>query len=223
MRAVVAVAPVPTVPARPARPAWTLLHPGVAATETAPSGLTNRELREAPLFLVPLDARELCANQRPMHRSLFDFNLTRLDRSRVGDWLRNGLSRGFVTRVPRWRGDGGRHRLQMRGEMPLGRLDGFIGGRGWRGIGEVTGSELGGNVRFRHPGEHFLVKRRRRFLLASPRDLTTLVDVFRIARRASRLLDVFFYHRDDGMIGQPPLTRTVVIQYVAESQPALLH
>jgi hypothetical protein len=97
MRTVVAVAGVAPVPARPA---WTLLHPGIAATETAPSGLTNRELREAPLFLVPLDARELRTNQRPMHRSLFDFNGTGLDRGGVNR-LRNGLRRGFVARRPR--------------------------------------------------------------------------------------------------------------------------
>jgi hypothetical protein len=96
MRTVVAVA---TVAAVPARPAWTLLHPGVAAPEAAPSGLTNRELREAPLFLVPFDPRELCTNQRPMYRSLFDFNHTRLDRNNL-DRLRNRLGRGFIARVP---------------------------------------------------------------------------------------------------------------------------
>jgi hypothetical protein len=96
MRTVAAIAAIAPVPAEPARTT------GVAAAEAAPAGLTNRELREAPLFLVPLDARELCTNQRPMHGPLFDFNHTRLDRDSV-DRLRNRnrLRRGFIARVPR--------------------------------------------------------------------------------------------------------------------------
>ena len=97
MRTVVTVA---TVAPIATRPGWTLLHAGVAAAEAAPSGLTNRELREAPLFLVTLDARELGANQRPMHGPLLDFNHARLDRRSL-DRLRDGLRRGFLACVTR--------------------------------------------------------------------------------------------------------------------------
>ena len=41
------------------------------SARTAP-GLANREFRETALFLVPLDARQLRANERPMDRPLLD-------------------------------------------------------------------------------------------------------------------------------------------------------
>jgi hypothetical protein len=47
--------------------------------------------------------------------------------------------------------------------------------------------------------------------------------VLGIARRAACLLDVFLDHRHDGVVGHAPLARTVVVQYVTETQPALLH
>jgi hypothetical protein len=47
--------------------------------------------------------------------------------------------------------------------------------------------------------------------------------VLRVARGAAGLFDVLFDHGDNGMIRQPPFTRTVIIQYVTETQPALLH
>jgi hypothetical protein len=47
--------------------------------------------------------------------------------------------------------------------------------------------------------------------------------MLRVARRAAGLLDVLFDHGDYGMVGQPPLARAVVIQYVTETQRPLLH
>jgi hypothetical protein len=47
--------------------------------------------------------------------------------------------------------------------------------------------------------------------------------MFSVARRATRLLDVFFDHGDNRVIGHAPLARTVVVQNVTETQPALLH
>src|SRR6185437_14774256 len=57
----------------------------------------------------------------------------------------------------------------------------------------------------------------------SPRRFSTLVRVFGVARRASSLFDLVLDHRDDYVIRHAALTRTVVVQYVTETQPALLH
>jgi hypothetical protein len=47
--------------------------------------------------------------------------------------------------------------------------------------------------------------------------------VFRVARCATGLFDLVFYHRHDRVVGYATLTRTVVVQNVTETQPALLH
>jgi hypothetical protein len=47
--------------------------------------------------------------------------------------------------------------------------------------------------------------------------------VFRVARRATRLLHLVIDHGDDGMVGDATLTRTIVVQNVTEPKPALLH
>jgi hypothetical protein len=44
-----------------------------------------------------------------------------------------------------------------------------------------------------------------------------------ITRRAPRLPDVLVNHRDDDVIGDAALARTVVVQNVTEPKPALLH
>jgi hypothetical protein len=200
------------------------LRPRVTAAEapTAASGLAYRELRQAPLFLVSLDARELRTDQRTMDGTVFDIGKIMCGCFRnvgVGRHVRAGAirrtigDRRFSNGYGGWRGQIGR------GVSCFGMLDWRIRRR----VCEVTGRQHGWGFRVGHSREHFLEQRVRRFLLAAPRDLAPLVDVLGVACGASRLLDVFFYHRNDGVVGQPPLTRTVVIQYVAESQPALLH
>jgi hypothetical protein len=72
-------------------------------------------------------------------------------------------------------------------------------------------------------GENFLVEGGRRFLLPPLRNFASFVRMLRIARRTSGLFDVLFDHCDDGMVGEPSLAWTVVVQYVTETQPALLH
>src|SRR5581483_4526019 len=60
-------------------------------------------------------------------------------------------------------------------------------------------------------------------LLPLSRHLGVLVLVVAIARRAPRLLHVVADHRHDGVVGQTPLARTVVIQNVTKPKLALLH
>jgi hypothetical protein len=47
--------------------------------------------------------------------------------------------------------------------------------------------------------------------------------VLGVAGRAPCLLDVVLDHRDDGVIRHPTFARTIIVQYVTETQPALLH
>jgi hypothetical protein len=65
--------------------------------------------------------------------------------------------------------------------------------------------------------------KRRCVFLASTGCLPALVGVLGVARRATRLFDIVLDHCDDGMIGHAPFTRTIVVQYVTETQPTLLH
>src|SRR5205085_821359 len=64
--------------------------------------------------------------------------------------------------------------------------------------------------------------RRIRFL-PLPRYLRVLVSVLGVARRAARLLHVGPDHRDDRVVGESPLTRTIIVQNVTKPKLALLH
>lgn len=97
------------------------------------------------------------------------------------------------------------------------------GADGWSVLWDLNAVRLRVAVRRELAGEDFLVERAGGLFLSPSRDFAPFVRVLGIARRAPGLLDVFFYHRNDGMVGQPPLARTVVVQYVTETQPALLH
>ena len=77
--------------------------------------------------------------------------------------------------------------------------------RGWRNGGHGDGAAHGA-VR-----------------LSAARRLASFVGMFGVARRASSLLDLVLDHRDDHVIRHAALARTVVVQYVTETQPALLH
>ena len=58
---------------------------------------------------------------------------------------------------------------------------------------------------------------------AQRRGLGLLVFVLGVARRTPRLPDIVFDHRDDDVIGDAALARTVIVQNVTEPKPALLH
>src|SRR4029079_1687278 len=94
-------------------------------------------------------------------------------------------------------------------------------------IGAVCHHDLVGrgdaHDRFFDPREDFLVEHTGGVGLLSAWRLAALVNVLGIARRASRLLDVFVDHRDDGVVRDAPLARAVVVENVTETQPALLH
>jgi hypothetical protein len=93
-------------------------------------------------------------------------------------------------------------------------------------VDDVAGNGDGeGRRRFGlgHRGEDFLVQRAWRFFLAALRHAGPLVDVLCVARRATGLLDLVLDHGDDRMVGHAPFARTVVVQCVTETQPALVH
>jgi hypothetical protein len=68
------------------------------------------------------------------------------------------------------------------------------------------------------------VRRQRSGFLAPRRGHPgVLVFVLRVTRRAPRLLDVVFNHRNHRMVRNAALARTVVVENVTEPRPALLH
>src|SRR5262245_32799565 len=71
--------------------------------------------------------------------------------------------------------------------------------------------------------EHLAEERRLRPLSPLRGDLALFVFVFRIADNTARLFYAVVDHRDDGVIGDTALARTVIVQHVAGPKPALLH
>src|SRR6266542_1664100 len=190
------------------------LH-AAAEVAVAAGALANRELGQPPLFLLSLDARQLRADQRPVPRPLF--HSWRLF---AFDLVVLGYMRALANVVVNWSCGHWRGRRRRVTRDGRGRLDGQYG------LFEDFGIDIRndrGGVGREMTGKHFLVERRRAVLLAAARKFAPFVRVLRVARRAAGLLDVLFNHRNDGMVRQPPFARTVVIQYVTETQPALLH
>src|SRR5690349_10614726 len=73
-------------------------------------------------------------------------------------------------------------------------------------------------------GERLRIQHRRRVrFLTLTRYLGVLVFVLGVARGAARALHVVSDHRDDGVVRQPPLARTVIVQNVTKPKLALLH
>jgi len=114
-------------------------------------------------------------------------------------------------------------------QRDLGRANGWEwsrrGNLGWLALGVLgwRGRPLGSDA-LGSAGEHLRVQRSG--FLAFPAlswHLGVLVLVLRFTRRATCLLHVVANHRDDGVIGQPPLARTVVIENVTKPKLALLH
>jgi hypothetical protein len=68
-----------------------------------------------------------------------------------------------------------------------------------------------------------VLRQRASLLPAQRRGLGLLVFVLGVACRTPRLPDIVFDHRDDDVIGDAALARTVIVQNVTEPKPALLH
>ena len=189
------------------------LHPLVTAEGTVAT-LTNRELRSAAFLFLSFDARQLRANQRAVNRAFLDLGL-RLVLFFVTLVFGNRRRRFFFL-IDYWRR---RHVNRSGSHDRLLLFDNY-------GRIEVSGFGVGSNVwtlDVRLAGKDFFVEGGGRFFLPPLRNLAAFVRVLGIARRASSLFDVFLDHRDDGMVREPSLARTVVVQYVTETQPALLH
>ena len=86
-------------------------------------------------------------------------------------------------------------------------------GRFWVGHGRTCKRRRFGACH--QSGLRLLAPRRRR--------LGLLIFVVRVAGGAACLLHLVFNHRDDRMIRDAALARTVVVQNVTEPNPALLH
>jgi len=178
--------------------AWvTRAEPVIAAT-----GLADREIRSLPRDRwLPFAARQLRTNQRTMNGA---FVGGRLVLFLVAVLLGAGRFLSAIHEL-RFRRRGGAFLIAAHGGCA--RRLGFL---------RIMRNPL----RRRRDGRQ---DRRRIGFLALSRHARVLVFVIRVAGRATRLLDVVTNHRDDDMIGEPPLARTVIIQNVTRPKLALLH
>jgi hypothetical protein len=160
----------------------------------AEARLSNGELRLAALRRLAVRTRQRGTNQPSMHWAFAFF----VGRRRGGRYrIRRGLgSRG----IRRW-------------FERLGRL-------GWRHVVRAGAFRVRLDAIASRGTRH---KSAFRALPALRGHLCVLVLVVRVARRAPRLLHLIVNHRDDGVIGDAALARTVVVDNVTEPNPALLH
>ena len=110
-------------------------------------------------------------------------------------------------------GAGGRLRLARRGHHHR------------FGIGNLRRCGRRGRGRHRsvHALQDLIEERRRLRLAARRRHSAFLVFVFRVADSATRPLNLIVDHRDNRVIGDAALARTIIIQHVAGPIPAVLH
>lgn len=157
-------------------------------------GAVHGELRDRPRRRVTLDARQRGTDQTAMQA---DFC--------VG---RRGLAgRGIGRR--------GRSLLAgLRRRSGFGVRDRRLRGR-WFAAGGRKSGHLAGGGKPRRP--------RNGLLLAAGGDLSALVFVFGVAGRAPDLADVVADERHDGVVAQPPLARTVVIDEITNPKLARMH
>jgi hypothetical protein len=197
-----AVAALPTVMPRSVAAATAAeLVAGIVATAAA--GLTHRELGQRPRILLAFGPRKRCANQRAMDRTFLH--------------VRDGRQIGFRF---------------VRFNFPVVNAADVLGNKRGRYSDRLvvrfveSGRDVGGSLRrvsVRLSRQDLFVESGRRFLLLAARCLAALVWMFGVAGRTTCLLDVLFDHGYDRVIRHPTLTRTVVVQYVSETQPTLLH
>jgi hypothetical protein len=176
--------------------------PEATAAAARGSGVPYGEVRNLALDLLAFRSRQLRANQWTMNGPVFHRrSCDRLIFLRFIGACRHRSNRGLLERFFRF-------------DPLVGRVDRII----VHGVSRVCcadGACDGGQID--------CVRKRRRVLLAATRRLSAFVRVLRVAGGAASLFDVLFNHGHDGMVGDAPLTRTVIVQYVTETQPALLH
>ena len=175
----------------------------VAIAPVEPAVLTNGEIRGLALRNLALGPRQRRPNQRTMDP--------------------------FVIRVAR--------SLPARTRGPTldsttgsGSTASAVGTTSGRSIGAVSasstttgGSGSGTGGRANAAASVPVHQRGLRLLAPRGRHLGLLIFVVRVAGGAACLLHLVFNHRDDRMIRDAALARTVVVQNVTEPNPALLH
>jgi hypothetical protein len=199
-----------TIAARPK--AWT--------TRTLPRAMTRAEVRPAlpasltaSMPLAVLLVGGTAAEARLAHRELWFAAVGRLAVGpRQSRTDQPPMHRPFFVRAGRNGRRVGVDRGERRGVERLRR-------RGHRRLVDAAVLGLGAVERWRNRRDEVPF----RSLPALRRHLCVLVFVVRVARGASRLLHLVVNHRDDRVIGDAALARTVVVEDVTEPNPALLH
>jgi hypothetical protein len=203
--------------------------PAAARALPAASGvrLSNRELRHrARHDRLTFGSRQRRANQRPANRAFFvDHRSPALRNGCRGFRLRLQYAIGRYDRRPdracRWIDVMAVTRLVERcGDWK--RL-GLVGNKTVIGIGVGELSDAGDRLRGLQAVEHLGEKRGLRSLSPLGWHFSLFVLMFCVADDAAGLFDVILDHRDDCVIGDTALARTVVVQHVAGPKPALLH
>ena len=187
--------------------------------------LAHRELGNGTRRLCIGSTRQRGTDQASMHRPLVlaSVRLRRLRlHSGVGHRARRGTC-GRDKRRRRWgrlrrgvRQDGSRFRENADGgRLPQNR------GAVFRRLGRPDEAPRRLLLNRR---QHFRVGRGCSVLLPPRRrHLCMLVLVVRVAGRAARLLDLLTNHCDNGVVGDPTLARTVVVEDITKPKLALLH
>ena len=168
-------------------------------------GLPHGEIRFFSLGDVPFRSGQRGPNQSPMYRPL--------------------IIRPLVVCLV------GLGRIDVNGFTSSGREDGVVVRRRRQRLdiaGPVVGKRLVDDDRVRVGGADTrilrnILRQRARLLAPGGRGFRLLVLVLGVTRRAPRLPDVVIDHRNDEVIGDATLARTVVVQNVTEPKPALLH
>ena len=188
-----------------------LRRPGRARPEALAVALTRalagtaRAAAAAPLISIPATLTGLPDGELGQRTLLWNAIRTRKGRTNQGPAHRPFVARGAVV--------GGR---------VFGRCRRRVAGRHLRGC--VGRRRRDSGVRLvAHSGQNLVVKRVRSILATPTGRAAAFERVLGIARRASRLANRVVNHRDDGVVGHAPLTRTVIIDGITDPQPALLH
>lgn len=172
----------------------------VAVAAVEPAVLTNGEIRSLTLRNLTIGPWQRRPNERTMDWPFIVWLFARFRlRLRIRRWVRiDGLRLGDSV-----------EQIDRRGER-------FVDndGRFWIGH-RRTGKCRPFGRRDHQRGLRLLAPRHRHFGL--------LIFVVRVAGGAACLLHLVFNHRDDRMVRNAALARTVVVQNVTEPKPALLH